>query len=149
VQTAGATTLDGRRIAERERGRFEITRVPSILKERGRRIGRSDPVLDRYGRVTFEGDDRGPTAGRAARSRQSAATGAEREQRSSALGLWQRWRRCLGAFTAAPGAPTDLRTDRPPAAELCGAAAVSIIEYDGAPIHFEVDRGFHKAAAER
>ena len=46
--------LLGGRIAERERGRFEITRVPSILKERDRLIGRSDPVLDRYGRVTFD-----------------------------------------------------------------------------------------------
>ena len=29
-------------------------RVPSILKERDRLIGRGDPVLDRYARVTFE-----------------------------------------------------------------------------------------------
>ena len=35
-------------------GRFEITRVPGILKERDRLIGRGDPVLDRYARVTFE-----------------------------------------------------------------------------------------------
>ena len=47
------STLGGR-IAERERGRFEITRVPSILKERDRLIGRGDPVLDRYARVTFD-----------------------------------------------------------------------------------------------
>jgi len=47
------TTLGGR-IAEREKGRFEILRVPSILKERDRLIGRSDPVLDRYARITFE-----------------------------------------------------------------------------------------------
>lgn len=46
-------TLGGR-IAERERGRFEITRVPPILKERDRLIGRGDPVLDRYARVTFD-----------------------------------------------------------------------------------------------
>ncbi len=46
-------TLGGR-IVERERGRFEIKRVPSILKERDRLIGRSDPVLDRYTRVTFD-----------------------------------------------------------------------------------------------
>lgn len=44
----------GGRIAEREKGRFEITRVPPILKERDRLIGRSDPVLDRYARITFE-----------------------------------------------------------------------------------------------
>ncbi|MEY9518339.1 superfamily II DNA or RNA helicase [Bradyrhizobium elkanii] len=49
-----AFTLLGGRIAERERGRFEILRVPSILKERDRMIGRSDPVLDRYARITFE-----------------------------------------------------------------------------------------------
>jgi superfamily II DNA or RNA helicase len=49
-----AFTLLGGRITERERGRFEITRVPSILKERDRLIGRSDPVLDRYARVTFD-----------------------------------------------------------------------------------------------
>ena len=44
----------GGRIAEREKGRFEILRVPSVLKERDRLIGRGDPVLDRYARVTFE-----------------------------------------------------------------------------------------------
>jgi hypothetical protein len=49
-----AFTLLGGRIAEREKGRFEILRVPSILKERDRLIGRGDPVLDRYARVTFE-----------------------------------------------------------------------------------------------
>ena len=48
-------TLGGR-IAERESGRFEITRVPSILKQRDRLIGRADPVLDRYARVTFDKD---------------------------------------------------------------------------------------------
>jgi hypothetical protein len=49
-----AFTMLGGRIAEREKGRFEITRVPSILKERDRLIGRSDPILDRYARITFE-----------------------------------------------------------------------------------------------
>ncbi|MBZ9864230.1 DUF3883 domain-containing protein [Mesorhizobium sp. CA15] len=44
----------GGRIAEREKGRYEILRVPSILKERDRLIGRSDPVLDRYARITFD-----------------------------------------------------------------------------------------------
>jgi superfamily II DNA or RNA helicase len=44
----------GGRIPERERGRFEITRVPGALKERDRLIGRGDPVLDRYARVTFD-----------------------------------------------------------------------------------------------
>lgn len=49
-----AFTMLGGRIAEREKGRFEILRVPSIMKERDRLIGRSDPVLDRYARITFE-----------------------------------------------------------------------------------------------
>jgi SNF2 family DNA or RNA helicase len=47
------TTLGGR-ISERENGRYEIARVPGVLKERDRLIGRRDPVLDRYARVTFE-----------------------------------------------------------------------------------------------
>src|SRR5713101_3227828 len=46
--------LLGGRIVEREKGRFEILRAPSILKDRDRLIGRSDPVLDRYARVTFD-----------------------------------------------------------------------------------------------
>jgi superfamily II DNA or RNA helicase len=49
-----AFTMLGGRITEREKGRFEILRVPSILKERDRLIGRTDPVLDRYARITFE-----------------------------------------------------------------------------------------------
>jgi superfamily II DNA or RNA helicase len=49
-----AFTMLGGRIAEREKGRFEILRVPSIMKECDRLIGRSDPVLDRYARITFE-----------------------------------------------------------------------------------------------
>ena len=49
-----AFTLLGGRITEREQGRYEITRTPSILKDRDRLIGRSDPVLDRYARVTFD-----------------------------------------------------------------------------------------------
>lgn len=44
----------GGRISSREKGRFEILRVPSILKERDRLIGRADPVLDRYARITFD-----------------------------------------------------------------------------------------------
>jgi hypothetical protein len=44
----------GGRIPERETSRFEITRVPGIFKERDRLIGRTDPILDRYARVTFE-----------------------------------------------------------------------------------------------
>ena len=49
-----AFVLLGGRILERESGRFEITRVPPILKDRDRLIGRGDPVLDRYARVTFD-----------------------------------------------------------------------------------------------
>lgn len=49
-----AFTMLGGRVAEREKGRFEILRVPSILKERDRLIGRADPVLDRYARIAFE-----------------------------------------------------------------------------------------------
>ena len=46
-------TLGGR-IVEREKGRFEILRVPPTLKNRDRLIGRGDPVLDRYARVAFD-----------------------------------------------------------------------------------------------
>ena len=37
----------------RERGRFELTRVPAILRDRDRLIGRADPVLPRYRRICF------------------------------------------------------------------------------------------------
>ena len=37
----------------RERGRFELTRVPAILRDRDRLIGRGDPVLSRYRRICF------------------------------------------------------------------------------------------------
>lgn len=49
-----AFTHLGGRITEREKGRYEISRVPPVLKNRDRLIGRGDPVLDRYARVTFE-----------------------------------------------------------------------------------------------
>ena len=49
-----AFTMMGGRLSARESGRFEITRVPGIFKERDRQIGRRDPVLDRYARITFE-----------------------------------------------------------------------------------------------
>ncbi|MBX9665924.1 MAG: DUF3883 domain-containing protein [Novosphingobium sp.] len=49
-----AFSMLGGRISAREAGRFEILRVPSILKERDRLIGRADPVLDRYARITFD-----------------------------------------------------------------------------------------------
>ena len=39
---------------QREEKRFEITRVPSAVRNRDRQIGRGSPVLDRYERITFE-----------------------------------------------------------------------------------------------
>jgi superfamily II DNA or RNA helicase len=51
----------GGRMARREPGRFEITRVPPALRERDRQIGRGDPVLERYNRVAFDKPDlKGP-----------------------------------------------------------------------------------------
>lgn len=44
----------GGRMSRREPSRFEITRVPPILRERDRQIGRSDPVLERYNRIAFD-----------------------------------------------------------------------------------------------
>ena len=38
----------------REKGRSEITRVPPILRDRDRLIGRADPVLPRYRRICFD-----------------------------------------------------------------------------------------------
>ena len=38
----------------REKGRFEATRVPPILRDRDRLIGRADPVLPRYRRICFD-----------------------------------------------------------------------------------------------
>jgi superfamily II DNA or RNA helicase len=49
-----AFAMLGGRISEREKGRYEILRTPSVLKHRDRLIGRGDPVLDRYARITFE-----------------------------------------------------------------------------------------------
>jgi hypothetical protein len=46
----------GGTISERERGRYEIGRVPGLLRERDRQIGHGPPVLLRYERVTFEKD---------------------------------------------------------------------------------------------
>jgi SNF2 family DNA or RNA helicase len=39
---------------QREEKRFEVTRVPAVIRNRDRQIGRSLPVLDRYERITFE-----------------------------------------------------------------------------------------------
>ena len=44
----------GGRAAEREPGRFELTRVPGDLRRRDRQIGRGAPLLRSYERITFE-----------------------------------------------------------------------------------------------
>ncbi|HLA77168.1 MAG TPA: helicase-related protein [Vicinamibacteria bacterium] len=41
---------------EREAKRYEVTRVPAPVRSRDRQIGRGNPVLDRYERITFEKD---------------------------------------------------------------------------------------------
>ena len=41
-------------LRHRERGRFEVTRVPPSLRDRDRLIGRADPVLPRYRRICFD-----------------------------------------------------------------------------------------------
>ena len=46
----------GGQISERETDRFEITRVPAVIRQRDRQIGRGAPVLQRYERATFEKD---------------------------------------------------------------------------------------------
>jgi superfamily II DNA or RNA helicase len=51
-----AFTLLGGNIRERESKRYEITHVPALIRNRDRLIGRSDPVLSRYERITFEKD---------------------------------------------------------------------------------------------
>lgn len=49
-----AFQLLGGSIREREAGRYEITHVPAVIRQRDREIGRGAPVLTRYERVTFE-----------------------------------------------------------------------------------------------
>ena len=44
----------GGSIRQREPRRYEITRVPAIIRQRDRLIGFGEPVLTRYERVTFE-----------------------------------------------------------------------------------------------
>jgi superfamily II DNA or RNA helicase len=51
-----AFRLLGGTIREREPRRFEITHVPATVRNRDRLIGRGDPMLPRYERVTFEKD---------------------------------------------------------------------------------------------
>lgn len=43
----------GGRISPREQGRFEISHVPGVIRNRDRQIGGREPVLRRYQRVTF------------------------------------------------------------------------------------------------
>jgi superfamily II DNA or RNA helicase len=51
-----AFSLLGGTIREREPKRYEITHVPAAVRNRDRLIGRGDPMLPRYERVTFEKD---------------------------------------------------------------------------------------------
>ena len=44
----------GGKMRQREKGRSEITRVPPLLRDRDRLIGRTDPVLQRYRRICFD-----------------------------------------------------------------------------------------------
>ena len=44
----------GGTVREREPKRYEITRVPAIIRNRDRAIGMRDPVLTNYERITFE-----------------------------------------------------------------------------------------------
>ncbi len=51
-----AFKLLGGTIHEREPNRYEITHVPATVRNRDRQIGRGEPVLFRYERITFEKD---------------------------------------------------------------------------------------------
>ena len=46
----------GGRLREREPGRYEINRVPLAVRNRGREVGTSPPLLERYTRITFHKD---------------------------------------------------------------------------------------------
>ena len=54
----------GGRIARREAGRFEITRVPAAVRSRERELAAGGPLHDRYERVTFDKDASTSTASR-------------------------------------------------------------------------------------
>ncbi|WP_417729057.1 helicase-related protein [Roseovarius sp.] len=49
--------LSGGVMRARETGRYEVSRVPAILRDRDRQIGRGDPVLPRYERICFDKDN--------------------------------------------------------------------------------------------
>jgi len=46
----------GGSLHERERGRYEITHVPAVIRQRDRLIGAGAPVLARYQRICFDKD---------------------------------------------------------------------------------------------
>jgi superfamily II DNA or RNA helicase len=46
----------GGSVRERESGRYEITYVPAIIRQRDRMIGTGEAVLDKYERICFEKD---------------------------------------------------------------------------------------------
>lgn len=50
----------GGRVRRRERGRYEITRVPSRVVDAARRLNRWAPVAEQYERITFELDKKHP-----------------------------------------------------------------------------------------
>jgi len=43
----------GGKVKPREKGRFEISHVPAIIRNRDRQIGTREPVMKRYQRITF------------------------------------------------------------------------------------------------
>ena len=51
-----AFKLLGGTVREREPRRYEIAHVPSLIRSRDRLIGKREPVLSRYERITFEKD---------------------------------------------------------------------------------------------
>jgi len=58
IQAFFTAALDdvGGRIAPREAGRFEITRVPATVRSRDREVAAGGPLLTAYERVTFDKD---------------------------------------------------------------------------------------------
>jgi len=54
-----AFTRLGGKIARREAGRFEVTHVPSDIRDRDRQVGVGAPVLKKYERVCFDKDQVG------------------------------------------------------------------------------------------
>jgi hypothetical protein len=44
----------GGTLREREKGRFEVSHVPSLIRSRDRQVGNGPPVLHRYERITFD-----------------------------------------------------------------------------------------------